>query len=328
MDMENYNLIIIGAGPAGISCALAAEKNNLSYLLMDKGNIADAIINFPVTMTFFSTSDQLELENIPFNSQNFRPTRIEAVKYYQSIVSHYNLNVSVSSLVTKVEKHLDTFIVSFVKNDNEHKISCDKLVVATGYFDRPNLLGVPGEDLPHVSHYFDEALRYFNQQVVIVGGKNSAVETALELYRSGAKVSIVHRRDSIQESVKYWILPDIINRIKEGSIKTYFNAQVKKITSQNVIVSQDQQETEIAADAVFLLTGYLPDIRLLDQLSVKYHADTLECAVNESTLETNIPGVYLAGSIIAGKNHNRIFIENSREHGSLIVADVVQKLSD
>ncbi len=326
--MQQSDLVIIGAGPAGLSCAIEAQKNGLSYLTLEKGNVVESIMNFPGNMTFFSTADQLELGNIPFNSQNFRPNRLEAVRYYQSVVSYLDLQISGNSHVQRIERIENKFHVHFKKLEQQQVIECRYLVIATGFYDNPNLLEVPGENLPHVSHYFSEAIRYFNQDVVIVGGKNSAVEAALELFRSGARVSIVHRKNQIKESVKYWVLPDIENRIKEGSIKAYLDARVTEITPKGVCVIQNSKELDIPADAVFALTGYHPDVSFLEQLNVPYDQTTLETPVNNATLETDISGLYLAGSIIAGKNANRIFIENSRDHGNMIVAALVKKIRD
>jgi len=323
--METYELVIIGAGPAGLSCAIEAQRNNLSYLILDKGNVVESILNFPVSMNFFSTADQLELGNIPFSSQNFRPTRIEAVRYYQSLVSYFKLKILTNSFVDKVNKNNNIFSVQYEKYGQKHVAKCSNVVIATGFYDNPNYLNVTGEELPHVSHYFNEALGYYNQDVVIVGGKNSAVEAALEAFRSGARVTIVHRKNEIKESVKYWVLPDIENRIKEESIKTYLNAAVTAITEKSVYIDQNGKKSEIPADAVFLLTGYHPDVKLLNGLNVKYNHNSLETEVNEATLETNVEGLYLAGSLIAGRNANRIFIENSRGHGQMIVGDILQK---
>jgi thioredoxin reductase (NADPH) len=323
--MERYDLVIIGAGPAGLSCAIEAQNNNLSYLVIEKGNVVESILNFPVSMNFFSTADQLELGNIPFSSQNFRPTRIETVRYYQSLVSYFNLKISTNSMVDKVNKNNDLFRVQYEKYGQKNIAECRNVVIATGFYDNPNYLNVTGEDLPHVSHYFSEALRLFDQDVVIAGGKNSAVEAALESFRSGARVTIVHRKNEIKESVKYWVLPDIDNRIKEGSIKTYLNASITAITEKSVRIIQNGNENEIPADAVFLLTGYHPSVTFLNDLNVKYDPVSLESDVKESTLETNVDGVYLAGSLIAGRNANRIFIENSRDHGKMIVGDILGK---
>ena len=324
--MKSYDLIIIGAGPAGLSCAISAVKRNLKVLMIDKGNIVNAIIDFPVNMTFFSTADALEIHDIPFNSMNFRPNRTEAVRYYHSLVRHFNIPTETQANVSLIEKKEDNFEVVYMKAKKNHQVNSKKIILATGFYDNPNRLNVEGEDLEHVSHYYSDPLRHFNQNVVVVGGKNSAVEAALELFRSGARVSIIHRREAIKESVKYWVLPDIQNRIDEKSIEVYLNSQVKRITPESVEIEGKEGGKKIAADAVYLLTGYHPNVSILESLGINYDSNSLEPEIDEQTLESNIPGIYLAGSLIAGRNANRIFIENSREHGELILSDLVTKI--
>jgi thioredoxin reductase (NADPH) len=323
--MKSYDLIIIGAGPAGLSCSISAVKRNLKVLLIDKGNIVNSIINFPVNMTFFSTADVLEIHDIPFNSMNFRPNRTEAVRYYHSLVKHFNIPTETLADVQLIEKKEGKFEVVYTKAQRKHQVYSKKIILATGFYDNPNRLNVEGEDLEHVSHYYIDPLRHFNQNVVIVGGKNSAVEAALELYRSGARVSMIHRRAAIKESVKYWVLPDIQNRIIEKSIEAYLNSQVKRITSDYVEFEGKDGIKKIPADAVYLLTGYHPNISILEDLGIQYDSNSLEPEINEQTLESNVSGIYLAGSLIAGRNANRIFIENSREHGELILSDMITK---
>ncbi len=320
------DVLIVGGGPAGLSCAIAAHNKKLTYQIIEKGNIVDAIIKFPVNMTFFSTADQLELADIPFTAAGFRPTRQEAVRYYHNIAAHFNLNVQSSSKVEQIKRKNGLFEIKAVRRAETRIIEAKTVILATGFYDNPNWLKVPGEKLPHVSHYYREAFPFFGQKVVIVGGKNSAVETALELFRSGADVTIIHRRSELKESVKYWILPDILNRIREGKIKGYFNAQVEEITTHYVKIVQPSGRQKLPADAVFLLTGYHPDIGLLDSIGIEYNPESLEPVINTRTNESNIPGLYLAGSVIAGKNPNRIFIENSREHGEMIIPDILSKL--
>jgi len=325
--MKEHDIIIIGAGPAGISTAIEAVKNNLATLLIDQGNVVNSIINFPVNMTFFSTPDLLEIADIPFNSSGYRPTRYEAVKYYHRLVSYYGIPFYPNSKVTTVKKDKSGFSV-IIENNGLQQMEKSKIaVIATGFYDNPNYLDVPGEELAHVSHYYTEALKHFGEDVVIVGGKNSAVEAALDLYRNGAKVSIIHRRNEIKESVKYWILPDIINRINEGSIKAHFNAKVKKIEKKYLEYEQTGEVFKIHADSVYLLTGYHPNEKLLLNSGIKYDKKSLVPQIYANTLESNVPGIYLCGSIVAGRNANKIFIENSREHGKIIVSDIVKKLN-
>jgi len=320
-----YDLIIIGAGPAGLACAIEAQKNKLNYIVLEKGNVVDAIINYPVNMTFFSTADQLTLSNIPFNSQNFRPSRTEAVRYYQGIVSYFGLQIKMNCHVVELIRLNDNFRIVYDENSLKNEVLAQNIVVATGFYDNPNMLNIPGEELSHVSHYFDDPLRYFEQNVVVVGGKNSAVETALELFRSGAMVTMIHRKSELKESIKYWVLPDIQNRISEGSIKAYLNAELTRINVNSVEIRQADKTITVPAGAVFLMTGYHPDISLVEQAGVICNRDNLEPEIDEETLESNIKGLYLAGSIIAGKNANRIFIENSREHGKMIIADIIKR---
>jgi len=324
--MKNYDVVIVGAGPAGLGCAISAVKRKLNVLLMDKGNIVSSIIDFPVNMTFFSTADALEIHNIPFNSMNFRPNRTEAVRYYHSLVRHFHISTETLATVTKVTKNDVGFEIHFIQSGLNQIITSKKVIIATGFYDNPNRLEVEGEDLEHVSHYYMDPLRNFNQDVVIVGGKNSAVEAALELHRTGARVSIVHRRNAIKESVKYWVLPDIENRIKEKSIKAYLNSTVKKITHEFVEIENGHGIQKLPASAVYLLIGYHPDFSLLDKIGVQFDEKSLEPVIDPKSLESNIEGLYLAGSIIAGRNANKIFIENSREHGEKILSDIELKL--
>jgi thioredoxin reductase (NADPH) len=321
------DLLIVGAGPAGLSCAIAAHHHNLKYVILEKGNIVNAIINFPVNMTFFSTSDLLELAEIPFTSAGFRPTRQEVVRYYHNLASHFKLTVQSNTMVRQVKPVNGHFEILAEQHDQKKTIEAASVVLATGFYDNPNRLNIPGEDLAHVSHYYREAFPYFGQDVVIVGGKNSAVEAALELFRSGANVTMIHRRPEIRESVKYWILPDIQNRIKEGSIKAFFNAGLKKIGAGFVELSQNGEISRIPADAVFILTGYHPDTGLFESAGIHYDPESLVPEFDSGSHESNIPGLYLAGSLVAGKNHNLVFIENSREHGGRIVDAILAKQS-
>jgi thioredoxin reductase (NADPH) len=324
--MKTYDVIIIGAGPAGLGCAISAVKRNLEVLLIDKGNIAQSIIDFPINMTFFSTADLLELHDIPFNSMNFKPNRIEAVRYYQNLVRFFNIPTLTKTIVQKLERNKTDFNIHYSRAAKQSEISSKKVIIATGFYDNANLIGVDGENLDHVSHYYKDPLKHFNQDIVIVGGKNSAVIAALELHRSGANVSIIHRKSNFKESVKYWILPDIENRIAEQSISAYFDSEVSRITTEFVEFKNKNGKNKITADAVYLLTGYHPDTSLLDQIGARYHQDSLEPEIDNQTLESTIPGLYLAGSFIAGRNANKIFIENSRHHGDMILADISTKL--
>jgi thioredoxin reductase (NADPH) len=268
-------------------------------------------------MTFFSTADQLELHNIPFTSTGFRPTRNEAIKYYQGLIRYFNIEVNSGYNVTRVTRSSDAF--TLLAAESGDTIRARHVILATGYYDNPNKLDIPGEDMQHVSHYYSEPYRYFGGEVVIVGGKNSAVEAALELYRSGAKVTMVHRREKIEESVKYWILPDLQNRIAEGAIRSYFNAEIVAIHEKAVTILQGGKKQNIPVDAVLLLTGYHPNVQLLRDSGIRFDSGTLVPEVSKDSLESHISGLYIAGSLLAGKNANKIFIENSREHGEIIL---------
>ena len=326
--MKSYDVIIVGAGPAGIGCAISAVNRGLNVLVIEKGNVVHSIINFPAQMTFFSTSSELELHGVPFNSQGLKPERIEAVKYYQSLVRYFNLPVATMTKVYGLQKENGYFRVLCKKADDDFQLQAQCVILATGFYDNPNQLGIPGESLPHVSHYYREPFQHFNQDVVVVGGKNSAVEAALDLYRHGARVSLIHRRPEIKESVKYWVLPDIENRIKEGSIKVHLNSQLTRILAGSVEVKDRQKTTSLPADAVYLLTGYHPDISLLDQAGATYQTDSLIPAVDPVSLQTSVDGLYLAGSLLAGRNANQIFIENSRSHGEKILAEMIKKFKN
>jgi thioredoxin reductase (NADPH) len=257
---------------------------------------------------------------------NFRPNRTEAVRYYQNLVKHFNISTELLATAELIEKKDEHFEVSYIKSGIKKIISSKKIILSTGFYDNANMLNVEGENLEHVSHYYSDPLKHFNQDVIVVGGKNSAVEAALDLHRSGARVCMVHRRSSIEESVKYWVLPDIKNRISEKSIKAYLNSEVQKITPEFVEISSNGKIRQLPADAVYLLTGYHPDTSFLKKIGVEFDKKSLEPILNANTLESNISGLYLAGSIIAGRNANRIFIENSREHGEIIISDLRTKI--
>lgn len=323
--MKNFDLVIIGAGPAGIGCAISAMKRNLNVMILERGNIVNSIINFPAQMSFFSTASELELHNVPFNSQALKPLRIEAIKYYQSLITFFNIPVETRSDVRKIEKQNSHFSIIYHKNNQDRVVECDKLIVATGFYDNPNMLNIPGEEYDHVSHYYREPFQHYDQDVVVVGGKNSAVEAALDLHRHGARVRLIHRRAEIKESVKYWVLPDIKNRIDEGSIKISLNSELTRIALDEIEVNNNDKILKFPADAVYLLTGYHPNPDLLNRFGITYNSETLEPHVNPKSHESNIEGLYLAGSVIAGRNANKIFIENSREHGEVILADIENK---
>lgn len=321
--MELYDLVIVGGGPCGLACGIEAKSNNLSYLILEKGSITESIRRYPVGMTFFSTAEMLEVGKVPFVSLNMRPSRVEALKYYRRVVQHFDLNLQLFSEVTAISK----------ADSQYHKVTTTKgevyaknVILATGYYDVPRKINVAGEDLPHVSHYFDEPFRYTNTKVVVVGGANSAIETALDLYRNGAEVTLVHQFSALDKTAKYWIVPDMENRIKEKVIHAIFEAKVISITPEKVLV-QKHGETEVQeldADFVFLMTGYRPDADFLRKVGVNLQGDALIPEMDEKTFETNVAGVYVAGSVVGGEETAKIFIENGREHGKVIIEHIVK----
>lgn len=326
-----FDLIIIGAGPAGLAVAVEATRKKLDCLVLDKGTIVNSIVNFPTDMKFFSTSELLEIGGIPFTSAEVRPTRREAVQYYQKVADYFNLAIKSFEKVTGLEKKNLYFTVSTKKlktsdtRDNEY--SASNIVLATGFYDKPKMLNVSGENLPHVSHYYNEAFSYFDRNVLIVGGGNSAVEASLDIFRHGGKISVLHRGPEVKKSIKYWIMPDFENRVKEGSIKLIANAEVLKIQTEGVQYKRNDTKEWFVCDDVLLLTGYEPDEQIYKLFGIEYNAETLEPVVDNKSFQSSINNLYLAGSLIAGKFSNRIFIENSRDHAKPIVNDILKKLN-
>jgi len=316
------DLIIVGAGPSGLSCAIEAMKAGLRPIILEKGSLVDYIRRFPSNLVWFSTPELLEIGNVPFVISTVRPTRVDVLNYYQKVVQHYGLEIRYFDPVEGIKREAGGFVVSTAGGN---RYFAPNVIVATGYFDTPNRLGVPGESLPHVRHYYDEPYAYFDVDVVIVGGRNSAVEAALDLYRHGARVTIVHRGERLSEGVKYWILPDIENRIKASQVKAVFSSHVKEIREKIVLVDTPAGPSEIKADVVFVLIGFRPDSDLLQKFGIEINPETLGPRSNEVTLETNIPGLYVAGSVVAGKFNNKIFVENGRLHGAQIVKAILSK---
>jgi putative YpdA family bacillithiol system oxidoreductase len=313
--MQDYDVIIIGAGPNGLACAIEAQQAGLSYLIIDKGGICDSIRRFPLTMTFFSTPNLLELGGIPFTTANLRPSRVEALTYYRRIVEYFDLATLLHNRVLDVKAMNPGFEV-FLENN---RLKCKNIIFATGYYDTPNKLGIPGEELPHVSHYYDEPYRYAASKVIIVGGQNSAVETAIELYRHGVDITLVHRGAKLGDSVKYWVKPDIENRLKEGAIKAYFGHRVEKITAKEITLKNTEGDTRVLpADFVLLLTGYKPDVALLENCGIEVDGESLVPEHNSDSFATNVEGAFLAGSIIGGCDTGSVFIENGRTHAKSI----------
>ncbi len=319
MEKTSYDILVIGAGPSGLSCAIEAKKKGFSCVVLDKGSLTDAIRRFPVNMTFFSTPELLEIGTVPFVSSGFRPTRLEALRYYQSVAKFYGLSIQSGEQVASIEKKGELFNVQ----TNQSRFDTSNVVIATGYFDNPNPYEVPGANLPKVLRYYSEPFEYVGREVAIVGGKNSAVEIALDLFRNGAKVTLIHRGSKLTEGVKYWILPDIENRIKAGEIKALFETQVKEIREHSLVLD-GKYAREIPNDFVFVMIGYRPDNKLLVNAGVHIDENSLAPLHNPETMETNIKGLFVAGSIAAGKFNNKIFIENGRAHGKLII-DTIEK---
>lgn len=317
-------MIIVGAGPIGIACGVEARQHNLSHLIIEKGCLTNAVFQFPTNLTFFSTADLLELGDVPFISRSGKPTRTEILTYYKRVAQHFKLSVNLFEEVDAISPSTEGFRVSTSKE----QYLARHVVLAIGFYDHPKLLNVPGEELPKVSHYYSEAHYYFNQHVAIVGGGNSAVEAALELYRGGAKtVTVVVRYGSINSSVKYWIKPDFENRIKEGSISAFFETEVQEIKAKSIVLRRkDGERVELPNDFVLAMTGYHTDFDFLQRAGVALEGDQRRPRYDGETMETNVPGIYIAGVATGGMNTNKIFIENGRVHAKQIVRDVLKKM--
>jgi thioredoxin reductase (NADPH) len=316
MSQELFDVIVIGAGPSGLASAIEAKKYGLSYLVLEKGGITNSILHFPTQMIFFTTPELLEIGGIPLVSEREKPTRNEALKYYRKVTAAFQLRVHQYEEVLNIQRiESATFRVQTANAAYEAR----NIVLSIGYYDNPNFMGIPGEDLPHVSHYYTEAHPFYDRDVVVIGGKNSAVETALDLFRGGARVSLVHRGTELGHTVKYWIRPDIENRFKKREITPYLSSRVIEITGDHVKIAQNGGRHEIPAQHVFALTGYHPTTKFFDQLGVRYDADTLRPEYNPQTFQTNVPDVYLAGSVVGGRINGEVFIENGRFHGEVLM---------
>ncbi len=327
----NYDVLIIGAGPTGISCAIECKKNNLNTIVIEKGCLVNSIYHFPSNMIFFTTPDLLEIGELPLSTANPKPTREEGLNYYKRTVQHYQLNIRTYERVMSLKKDPDAFTV---ETQNAQDVKCTYrarfIILATGYYDNPNPLNIPGEDLPKVSHYYTDAHPYYGQDVLVIGGKNSACIAALELHRYGARVTVVHRQPEIKKSVKYWILPDFLNRVNEKSIALHLNSVVKEITEKTATIKNTatRKIQTVKNDFVFALTGYRPDVAMILNCGVDVHPETLAPKYDKKTFETNVPGLYVAGSVAAGLKNNEIFIENGRFHGGSILKDILKKVND
>ena len=336
-------MLIVGAGPSGLATAIAAKQQGLDYAIVEQGVLVNSIFNFPVHMVFFTTPELLEIGGLPLVSPYEKPTRLEALRYYRRVVDTYQIQIAFEEKVVEIDPPSpqasvgqgppspgqagDVFVVTTATPGGATRVrEARAVVLAIGYYDFPNYLCVPGEDLPHVSHYYDDAHPYYRKRVVVIGGKNSAAEAALELFRGGAYVTLVHRHANLGESIKYWVKPDIENRIKEGSIPARFETCVVEITPKTVVVESDGVREEIPADQVFLLTGYHPDVDLMTRAGIRCDRESYKPELNTETYETNVPNLFIAGGAIAGKHTGSIFIENGRFHGEKIIRVLADRL--
>jgi thioredoxin reductase (NADPH) len=326
------DILIIGAGPAGLATAIAAKQAGLRSVVVEKGALVNSLLHYPTNMVFFTTPELLEIGGMPFVSPNEKPTRHEALRYYRRVTDAYGLEIAFDESVRAVRREGEgrnaVFAVESQSERQGQRVRHARtVVIATGAYDVVNRLGIPGEDLPHVSHYYSEPHAFFRKHVVVVGGKNSAAEAALDLFRNGARVTLVHRRAALGDSIKYWVKPDIENRIKEGSIAVRFETTVAEIRPDAVVVVRGAAQEEIPADAVFLLTGYRSDTALLQASGVAIDKATCGPIFDAETYETNVPGLFVAGAVVAGLQSGKIFIENGRFHGQVVIDNIVKKLS-
>ncbi|GEN76507.1 YpdA family putative bacillithiol disulfide reductase [Chryseobacterium hagamense] len=320
--MEILDVLIIGGGPIGLNCALEARKYNLSYLIIEKGTIVNSLYNYPLYMRFFSTADKLEIDGIPFISTAPKPGRQEALEYYQGIARQRDLNIHLYEKVEKVSKDNKIFTIETTKGI----YAARNVIISTGFYDIPNLMNIPGEHLPKVKHYYTEPYPYARQKIVVVGSSNSAVDAALETYRKGAEVTMIIRHDEISPSVKYWVKPDIENRIAEGSITAHFRAELLEIKEHSVVFKdKDGKISEIENDFVLAMTGYLPNFDFLKDSGIELQGECLNPVYHPETMETNVPDLYLAGVVCGGKDTHLWFIENSRIHAEMIIRNILAK---
>ncbi|HTM03910.1 MAG TPA: YpdA family putative bacillithiol disulfide reductase [Vicinamibacterales bacterium] len=340
--MPIRDVLIVGAGPSGLATAIAAKQRGLDYVVVEKGMLVNSIYRFPMHMVFFTTPELLEIGGLPLTTPYDKPTRLEALRYYRRVVDTYELQISYEETVVSIEPPAGSGPPAAPDPDDEaHAFTITTrtargvqrvryaraVVLAIGYYDHPNFIKVPGEELPHVSHYYDDAHPYFQKRVVVVGGKNSAAEAALELFRSGALVTLVHRHSTLGDSIKYWVRPDIENRIKEGSIPALFDTSVVEITPTEVVVEHGSARRSLPAEQVFLLTGYHPDAKLMTAAGIACDPLSLAPQMDAETFETNVPNLFVAGGCSAGRNTGSIFIENGRFHGERIISVLADRLA-
>jgi thioredoxin reductase (NADPH) len=321
------DVLVVGAGPTGMACAIEAQKAGFKALIVDKGCLVNSIYHYPSNMVFFTTSELLEIGDIPFTTTSAKPNRLEALEYYRRVAAHYHLDIRQYEWVKTITGEDNDFRVATTnRHDAIHDYRARKIVLATGYYDLANELNIPGEDLGKVFHYYRDPHPYYDTDVIVIGGKNSAAEAALDLWRHGARVTLVHRDAQMHSHVKYWVRPDIENRIKAGEIPAYFNSTVQEINADCAVLRTPFGPLRLKNDFVFALTGYHPDYDFLRSIGIELSPEQLRPVCDPETLESNIPGIYVAGVIVAGSRTSEIFIENGRFHGKLIAADLSQKL--
>jgi thioredoxin reductase (NADPH) len=320
--MQQEDVIIVGGGPCGLAAAIAIKRVGKNPLIIEKGNVVNAIFHYPTHQTFFSTSEKLEIGDVPFITENYKPKRNQALSYYREVVKRKQLRIHSYEKVTKVTKVDDgTFCVGTEKQEYSAKY----VIIATGYYDHPNYMNVPGEELAKVSHYFKEGHPFFDKDVIVVGGKNSSVDAAIELVKAGARVTVIYRGTEYSQSIKPWILPEFESLVKGGIIKMEFNSYLKEINEDSVVYTVGSDKKEIPNDFVFAMTGYRPDHRFLSVMGINIETETGRPLYNLNTMETNVSGIFIAGVIAAGNNANEIFIENGRFHGEQIAAAIIER---
>ena len=325
---ELLDVIVVGGGPTGLACGIEAMRANLKLLIVEKGCLVNSLYSYPANMTFFTTRERLEIGDIPFTSVNLKPTRAEALEYYRGVTHFYKLPTHFDERVVEIRRPDAVFEVDTERSSRKQRTYKSRtVIIASGYYDLPNRMGVPGEDLAKVSHYALEGHAFYGHKVAVIGGANSAAVTGLDLFRHGAQVTLVHRQPELSRHIKYWIKPDIENRIKEGSIKALLSSEVREISDDWICVQTASGDTaRLENDFVFALTGYHPDVELLRRAGVEVDPNSYRPACNPATLESNVPGLYLAGVVVSGRHTNEIFIENGRFHGKQIMADIRLKL--
>ena len=328
--MSDLDVLIIGGGPAGLAASIECKEKGLSHLVIEKGSIVESLRKFPTNMVYFTTPDLLEVGDLPLVTSREKPSRLEALKYYRRVAERYRLPLNLYERVEEVARQNGLFRVRTTPRVGEaQSYRAPNVIVATGYYDNPNLLGVPGEDLPKVSHYYREAHPYYQMEVAVIGGANSAAETALDLFRSGVKVTLIHRETELSSHIKYWVRPDIDNRIKRGEIPALFETEVVEILPDKLrLKTKDGRRSEMANDFVLALIGYHPDYPFLESMGIEIEPEKGRPVHDPETLETNVPGLYVAGGMVSGRETNKIFIENGRFHGGKIVSHLAARLRD